>query len=95
MTPQERQHAIDLIDLQINRYFDHYLTDVFPRQMDRMFASHNRDVEAHPVQFTTIVKTKRRVDRVLWMIAGGSTVIGLIGGLVAGRLPALVKALFP
>jgi hypothetical protein len=94
VTPAEHQQIAELTELQVHRYFDHYLTDVFPKQMDRCFAAHNSDVDAHPEAFGTMRKTKRRVDRVLWMIAGGSAVGGAIFGAAAGKFPAVLRALF-
>jgi hypothetical protein len=94
MTPAEHQAVVDIARLSCHEYFDHYLTDVFPKQIDRMFDGHNHDVEAHPIQFTTFTKAKRRVDRILWMVAGGSVVVGSVGTLVADHFWAILKVIF-
>jgi len=78
VTPEEHQAVLDIAKLAVNEYFDHYLSEVFPRQMDRMFAAHNVDMTSHPEMFTTLFKTKARVDRWTWMIAGMSALIGVV-----------------
>jgi hypothetical protein len=90
MNREDHDHTVEMIELGIHRYFDHYLTDVFPGQMERLFESHNKDVDAHPVQFTQLTRTKRRVDKAAWMIAG---VVALVSVLTA--LGALWGHLFP
>lgn len=84
MNTVERQQVLDLVDLQINRYFDHYLTDVFPAQLDRMFAAHNTDTEAHGTHFKVLSATAARVNRWTWMLAGMATLLSL--ALTAGAL---------
>jgi len=66
MSPQERQQVIDLAQLQINQYFDHYLSEVFPKQMKLYFDTHS---VACPV--------KRRVDRFTWTVTGMSALLTL------------------
>ena len=84
MTAAERQQVIDIVDLQINRYFDHYLSDTFPKQLDRLFKNHNSDGDAHPAQFKVLSTTSTKVARVTWMVAGMSALLGF--ALTAGAL---------
>ena len=51
------QQAHDIAELEVNRYFDHYLTEVFPKQVDRLFAAHNTDATAHPTLVPTHVES--------------------------------------
>jgi hypothetical protein len=81
MTPADHQQVVDIAKVVVNEYFDHYLSEVFPQQLDRMFTSHNESVEAHPKQFATLAKTKRKVDRATWMILGVTTLVAALGGL--------------
>lgn len=77
MNREDRDRTVEMIQLGIHEYFDHYLTDVFPRQMDRCFDAHNSDSEAHKGAI-------QRVNRGGWMIAGMSALIGfasLIGAV--------------
>ena len=92
MTTEERQRIVDLVGLGVERYFNHYLTDVSPEQMDRVFKDHNSDVDAHPVQFKVVEKTERKVARFVWMIMGMSALVSfavLVGTLVDRWTPFL------
>ena len=84
MTGPERQQIMDIADLAINRYFDHYLTEVFPDQLDRLMKSHNADGGAHPTQFATLAATSSKVSQVTWMVAGMSALLGF--ALTVGAL---------
>lgn len=95
MTPTEHQQVVDICRLSIHEYFDHYLTDVFPRQNQALFSSHDRDISAHlPLLgvHQKVCRTRRRVDRIMWMIAGVSTLVSVIMTVLTaiyywGRLP--------
>jgi len=78
MTSPERQQIIDIAKLQINEYFDHYLTEVFPEQIDRIMSSHNSDGDAHPIQFATLEATSSKVSRATWMMAGMSILVSFV-----------------
>lgn len=93
MTPAERQVIVDVARLQVHEYFDHYLANVFPRQIDVILAGHNRDAEAHEPRFRPLMRAKQRFDRLIWLVIGGSTVIGAVGGFIASHLPQILKAI--
>jgi hypothetical protein len=93
MDAKEHQATVDVAKVVVNEYFDHYLTEVFPSQLDRMFQSHNQDAEAHEVRFKVLVKAKRKMDRILWMILGGAAVVSVLGTLLIEHLSAVIKAL--
>jgi hypothetical protein len=95
MTPAEHQSIMDIAEVQVNRYFDHYLSEVFPQQIERIMNAHNQDAEAHEPRIAPLVKAKRRVDRMIWMVLGGSAVIGCVGTLIVEHLPSLIEALVP
>lgn len=95
MTPAEHQAIVDISRLQIHEYFDHYLTDVFPKQIDEIMRAHNQDAEAHQPRIAPLYRTKRQVDRFTWLILGGAAVAGFVGGILAPHLPAILKALLP
>lgn len=80
MTPEDHQTVVDASKVVVNEYFDHYLTEVFPKTLDRMFAGHNSDINAHPVQMKALFDTKKKVDRWTWMIAGMSALFGTVVG---------------
>ena len=95
MTNSERQAIMDIAELQVNRYFDHYLTDIFPKQMDAIMGGHNQDAEAHEPRFKPLCAAKRRFERFQWMILGGAAVIGAVFGVVASHLPKILEVLVP
>jgi GMP synthase-like glutamine amidotransferase len=85
MTPAEHQEIMDIAEVQVNRYFDHYLSEVFPAQLDRMFASHNESTEAHPKAFKAVAEVTKKVNRLFWMGAGIAflvTAAGAVGSVV-------------
>lgn len=65
----------DRIELGVRRYFDHYLSEVFPSQME----AHNKSVEAHG----GIVA---KFSRFKWAIIGVGTAGGFATGAGAERL---------
>ena len=81
MTPEDHQSVVDVSKVVVNEYFDHYLTEVFPKTMDRLFSGHNSDINAHPEQMTALFRNKKRVDRWTWMFAGMSAMFGTAVGL--------------
>jgi hypothetical protein len=70
MNDEDRKDVEDIARIHIHEYFDHYLCEIFPQQLDRSFAAHNSDIQAHPVQMKELFKTKKKVDRLAWMGAG-------------------------
>jgi hypothetical protein len=92
MTPAERQEVVDLAQLSIHQYFDHYLTDVFPQQIGHIMGSHEGNATAHEVRFAPLVKSARRFNRIMWTVAGGIAVAGFFGTIAIRFGPQLVKA---
>jgi hypothetical protein len=93
MSPEELREMSDLAKLRIHEYFDHYLTDTFPAQMRGMFAAHNADIGAHQAQFRLQEKTclpGRKINRVMWMVAGGVAVISGLCTIGAERILKLI-----
>lgn len=56
------------IELGVRRYFDHYLIEIFPRQMK----AHNQDCEAHG-------RVVRRLSRLKWAAIGASIAAAAAG----------------
>ena len=62
---------------EVRSYFDHYLEEVFPEQLEKAITSHNLDVTAHSVQIKTAIKAESaRIQ--LWIV--GLIFIGGLGG---------------
>jgi hypothetical protein len=96
MNREDHDRTVEIAKLAINEYFDHYLSQVFPGQMERLFGAHNQDAGAHVPQFEIHVKTcptRRKVSRVLWMVAGGAAVLGAGIGLLFDHAGAIFKIL--
>lgn len=95
MTAAEHQQMVDISRLQVHEYFDHYLTDVFPKQIAEIMQAHNKDAEAHEPRIGPLNSMKRSFYRYKWMILGGVAVLGFVGGVLAPHIPAIIKALLP
>lgn len=74
MNREDHDRTVELIQLGIHEYFDHYLTDVFPKQMELYLGAHNSDSEAHQGAI-------KKINRGGWMVAGMSALIGFVGAL--------------
>ena len=95
MTPEQHQATMDIADLQVHRYFDHYLSEVFPAQICSIMDAHEKDGRAHETRFAPLYKSRYKVERLWWMILGGAAVVGCLGTLAVEHLPAIIKALLP
>lgn len=94
--PECREEISDLAKLRIHEYFDHYLTNVFPKQAKALFASHDADVRAHQDVLLVHEKTCRTgttIKRWKWMIAGAFSLIGIIGTIGVEQLLRVLKVL--
>lgn len=72
----EKQEVKDAAELEVRRYFDHYLENVFPNQVQQMLQAHNLSPDAHG-------GVERRFNKVAWMVAGlamagGGTAAGIL-----------------
>lgn len=74
LTERERDEVKELAELEVRRYFDTYLKDVFPTQVGQIVRLHNLSPAAHG-------GVERKVNRAIWLITGASA---LGGGLSAG-----------
>jgi hypothetical protein len=96
MTPADHQAIVDASKVVVSEFFGHYLDVTFPAQIERILRGHNHDVEAHAAVLDVHTKTcptKKRVDKLKWMIAGGAAVAGSAAALLAEHLPAVIRAL--
>jgi hypothetical protein len=95
MTADEHQRMVDIAQLQVHEYFDHYLTDVFPTQICLIMDAHDKDGLAHETRLAPLYQAKKSFERFRWMILGGAAVVGCLGTLAAEHLGAIIKALLP
>ena len=68
-TPMTSEKARAIAELEVRRYFDHYLTNVFPRQLEAAIEKHDGDREAHG-------GVERRFMRVFWIGIGAALATG-------------------
>lgn len=88
MTPEECKKMEMVAEATTQRFFNHYLEEVFPKQLTATITAHNRDVTAHAPQIKGAVEmaTARLKLWVLGLVFGGG--IGLGAG-VARAIAAL------
>ena len=88
MDEQEREQVRLMFEVGILRFFDHYLTKVFPKQCKEIVSAHNKDVTAHAPQIKIAVQAESARIR-LWLVclvfAGG-----LGGGVGVAKLVAAI-----
>jgi hypothetical protein len=89
MNSDDRAEAATIAELEVHKYFDHYLTDIFPRQLADFFEAHNDDSGAHAKQFATHVvecPVIKRFDRVKWLAIGLLVACSAAGTVSVERL---------
>jgi len=64
----------DRVELGVRRYFDHYLAEVFPKQMK----AHNQDCSAHS-------GVSKRLSRLKWFAIGAFIASGGVTGAELAR----------
>lgn len=74
LTERERDEVKELAELEVRRYFDNYLENVFPKQVSQIVQLHNLNPKAHG-------GVERKVSKAIWLITGASA---LGGGAAAG-----------
>lgn len=65
----ERKEVKEIAELEVRRYFDHYLEKVWPVQMKAAIIEHNTDPKAHG-------GVERRFSKITWMLLGAAAVGG-------------------
>ena len=86
MNPADCKKMELVAEVTVQRFFNHYLEEVFPEQLERAITAHNQDVTAHVQQIREAVKTESTRVK-LWLV--GVIFAGGVGGGVG-----LAKAIF-
>ena len=94
MNSADERQVTTISRLQVHEYFDHYLTDVFPQQMDAIIDGHNQDAEAHEPRLGPLVKTQQQFNRLRWVVVGGGAVIGVVSGVIVRYGPIIIRAIW-
>jgi len=83
LTQPQYREVQQIAELEVRRYFDHYLKDVWPEQQQALKDYAAARVQAHDDSETAHGKVERRVNRIVWMILGAAVAgAGAGGGLV-------------
>jgi len=85
LTGTEQLEIQRIAELEVRRYFDHYLEVVFPAQMQQMVGAHNMNETSHGGVIL-------RVRRTFWLLIGASVMGGLGAGFGVERLVKLLVA---
>lgn len=75
----DREEIQVRIQLAIEQYFNHYLTEVLPETLDRALTAHDQNCGAHG-------GVAKKVERYRWWILGAAFGVGLIGAKLFGFL---------
>ena len=80
-----------IAEITVQRFFTHYLEEVFPEQLERLIESHNNDVTAHTEQIRGAVKAESSRFRIWFMgllftvcVGGGVGLAKLVAALTGG-----------
>lgn len=71
------------IELGVHRYFDNYLNNVFPRQINEIMEAHNNNMEAHG-------GVCKKVSKYKWLSIGVLIGLGGLGGAFFERLTGVL-----
>lgn len=90
LSEQERQQIIDMADLAVRRYFDHYLQNVYPEQAKSLRHHAHITVEKHDGDREAHGGVEKKFNRAKWMIAG----IVALGSACGSFIVPFVKSIF-
>ena len=78
LTPEEVKA---IAELEVRRYFDHYLEKVHPRMLNVAIRAHDSNDKAHG-------SVEKRMDRAVWVFIGVAVASGGVGAMVNEVLAA-------
>jgi hypothetical protein len=73
LSKTDAEQVSTIAELEVRRYFDHYLTEVFPGQVKAVVDAHNNDPNAHGGVAT-------RFNKLVWIGMGAAAMAG--GGIM-------------
>ena len=79
LTVEQQKEVERIAELQVRRYFDHYLANVFPRQVARLERDIDVKIQAHDDSPMAHGRVERLVNRTLWMAMGVAVAAGAGG----------------
>ena len=85
--PPSRQHVRDIAEIEVRRYFDHYLMNVLPQREEELRDYTRQSIKKHDHDRDAHGGVERKVDRAKWMLSGVSLIVGGVGGWLVRVLP--------
>lgn len=82
-----------IAELETRRYFDHYLKDVLPRQLEALKTYADGRIQNHDDAENAHGYVERRLNRFQWVMLGVSVAGGGAGGSAALWMPKLLGAI--
>ena len=76
---EQVDHVKDIAELEVRKYFDHYLEDTLPTQLKVIISAHNTDDKAHG-------GVEKKISRFLWVVMGIGIASGASGVLASKAL---------
>ena len=89
LTAAQAREVQQIADLATRKYFDHYLTDVWPIQQQALREYILTNIAAHDLAKEAHGSVERRFSRLLWMLMGVAAAGGA-GGVGVTKLLSLV-----
>lgn len=86
LNQQQRQEVSDIAELAVRRYFDHYLTEVFPQQVKGIEGK----IRAHDVNVFAHGGIVRRFAKFKYLLLGFAAAGGFGGAVGIERLLNLI-----
>lgn len=87
LTEAQHREVQQIAELEVRRYFDYYLKEVFPKQQEAMQTYTDANVREHDQSEEAHGRTEKKMNRFVWMLIGAA-VSGGAGG--AGLLRVLM-----
>lgn len=79
----DKQEVQMIAELEVRQYFDHYLTEIFPKQLAVTLEAHDQNCGAHG-------SITKRFERFKWMLIGLAAGGGISGGYGLSKLLSLL-----
>lgn len=83
LSENEQAQAARIAELEVRRYFDNYLNEVFPKQIAAVMEAHDKAADAHG-------GIRGKFAKFRWTLIGFATGGGLLGGAGFAKLLTLL-----
>jgi hypothetical protein len=79
LTDAQHRETTAIAELEVRRYFDHYLKNVYPQQREDIEEHINTKVQAHDDADCAHGCVEKRLNRLTWIVIGAA-LTGSAGG---------------